>query len=289
MRDFIITTDSNSDLPKLYLEEHGIEVISHYYEIDGTVYGEDHLLSDHEFYDRMRAGSMPVTMASNLEVIHRIFMKYVEMKKPILHISFSSELSGGCSNVTVGAREICEEYPDAKIIVFDSRNVSLGQGLMIKKAVELREAGKDIDEVTDWLNQHKMNFCVQFTADDLYHLHRGGRVSKATAVVGTLIQVKPILYVNEEGRLISLSNVRGRKKALSAIVENMMVRIGKFQEGEPDIGILHGDCEEEARFVEKLVKEKLPSANIILNTVSPSIGAHSGPGAVGICFMGEIR
>ena len=289
MKDFIITTDSNSDLPSSYLEQHGIEVISHYYEIDGELYGEDHILSDSEFYNRMRNGSMPVTMASNPEVIHRVFMKYVNQGKEILHISFSSELSGGCSNVTMGAREICEDHKDAKIIVFDTLNVSLGQGLMIKKAVELREQGKDIDEVSVWLEQYKMNFCVQFTVDDLHHLHRGGRVSKATAVVGTLIQVKPILYVSEEGKLISLSNIRGRKKALNAIVENMMERIGRFREGCPDIGILHGDCELDARFVEFMVREKIPSANIILNTVSPSIGAHSGPGAVGVCFMGEIR
>lgn len=289
MKEFIITTDSNSDLPRAYMQEYGIEVISHYYEIDNEVYGEDHLLSDKEFYDKMRSGSMPITMASNPEVIRRIFLKNIEQGKDILHISFSSELSGGCSNVTVGARELMEEHTGTKIIVLDSLNVSLGQGLMIRKAVELREEGQSIEETASWLEEHKMNFCVQFTVNDLFHLHRGGRVSKATAIVGTLIHVKPILYVNEEGKLVSLSNIRGRKKALAAIVDNMMERIGSYRSENPTIGIVHGDCIEEAKLVESLVKERLPHANTIVNTVSPSIGAHSGPGAVGVCYMGEIR
>lgn len=288
MRDIIITTDSNSDLPLSYIKEHGIRIISHYYEIDGETYGEDNLLTDEEFYRRMRAGSMPTTMASNPAVIHDVFQKIADEGKDALHISFSSALSGGCSNVTVGGREIEEINEGCRIVVYDSLNVSFGQGLMIMKAVELRDAGKSLDEITAWLDEHKMNFCVQFTVDDLHHLHRGGRVSAATAVIGTLASIKPILYVNEEGKLVALSKVRGRKKSLFTIVDNMIKNMGKYKDGAI-IGLMHGDCIEDASFAEGLIREQLPDAVIITRQVGPSIGAHSGPGAVGLCFMGEVR
>ncbi len=289
MRDFIITTDSNSDLPEAYINENNIKLISHYYEIDGKLYGEDNLLPANEFYDKMRAGSMPVTMASNPAVIREVFTNLVSEGYDVLHISFSSALSGGFSNVTIGGREIVEKYPEAKIVVYDSLNVSMGQGLMIMKAIDMKKEGKSIDQIVAWLDEHRMNFSVQFTVDDLFHLHRGGRVSRATAIVGTLINVKPILYVNTEGALVSLSNVRGRKKALSTIVDNMIERMGSYKTNNYYIGVLHADSPKEADFVADLIREKLGTDKLIINTVSPSIGAHSGPGTVGVCFMADER
>lgn len=289
MKEFVITTDSNSDLLPSYIKEKNIGIISHYYDLEGITYGEDHLLSAKEFYDKMRAGIMPTTMASNPAVIRETFQNYVNEGYDVLHISFSSALSGGCNNVMVGAQEICEENEGAKIIVIDSLNVSLGQGMVIMKAVAMREQGKSIDEVAAWIEEHKLEFCVQFTVDDLYHLHRGGRVSRATAIVGSMINIKPILVVNNEGQLVSNGTTRGRKKSLATLVDNMLSTMGKYQNEQNVVCVVHGDVEEDANFLVNLIKEKLHIDNIVVNTVSPSIGAHSGPGAIGICYMGEHR
>ncbi len=309
MKDFVITTDSNSDLLPDYISEKGIVIIPHYYELNNTVYGDEVNLTPKEFYDSMRGGLMPTTMASNPAVIHSTFLKLITEGKEVLHISFSSALSGGCSNVAAGARELCEEYTDAKIIVVDSLNASLGQGLMVMKAVELKEAGKGIDEIADWLLKHLSNFCVQFTVNDLFHLQRGGRISKVSAFVGSMINIKPVLVVNDEGKLVPAGTVRGRKKSLSTIVANMVKQMGEVDnttmaentaaaentvtiEGSAaglPICVVHGDAAEEAEYVARLIKETVKDSNVIINVISPSIGAHSGPGAIGICFWGENR
>jgi DegV family protein with EDD domain len=217
MKDFIITADSNCDLPINYIKEKHIGIIPHYYALEGVIYGDEINLTPKEFYDKMRTGLMPTTMASNPEVIRNTFQALLGQGLDILHISFSSALSGGCSNVMTGAQELCEENPGAKILVLDTLNASMGEGMFIIKAVRMKEAGKSIDEIYSWLEEHKMDFCVRFTVDDLGHLHRGGRISKTTAIIGSMINIKPILYLNTEGQLVALSSVRGRKKALSSI------------------------------------------------------------------------
>ncbi len=287
MRDFVITTDSNCDLLPEYVEKKKVGIIPHYYELNNEVYGDELNLTPKEFYDSMRAGKLPSTMASNPAVIHSTFLGYIQEGKDVLHISFSSALSGGHNNVAAGARELCEEFTDARIIVFDSLNASLGQGLMVMKAVELKEAGKSLDEIEEWLIEHLKNFCVQFTVDDLFHLQRGGRVSKMTAIVGSMINIKPILIINDEGKLIPAGTVRGRKKSLSTIVANMVKQMGEYLNNPGTICVVHGDAAEDAERVVKLIKEEVAGASVIVNVISPSIGAHSGPGAIGICFMGE--
>ena len=289
MKDFVITTDSNSDLLEDYIKEKKIGIIPHYYDLEGTTYGDEVNLTTKEFYDKMRSGIMPTTMASNPEVIRSTFQSYVNQELDILHISFSSALSGGCSNVVVGAAEICEENPGAKIIVVDTLNASMGEGMAVMKAVQLKEEGKSIDEIASWLEEHKFEFCVLFTVDDLGHLQRGGRISKTTAFIGTMINIKPILYVNNEGQLLPLTKERGRKKSFSTIVNIMLENMGKYKDSDDVICIAHGDSLEDAQFLAGLIKEKLPSRKILINYVSPSIGAHSGPGAIGLCYMGEKR
>ena len=291
MKPFVITTETNSDLPIHYLEEHEIGIIPHYYEIEGELYGDGKELSVKEFYDTMRAGKMPTTMASNPAVIHDTFESYIKKGFDILHISFSSALSGGYNNICVGARDLMEEYPEAKILVYDTLNVSIGEGLAIIKAVKLKEEGKTIDEVFDWLKEHRQEFCVRFTVDDLFHLQRGGRLSKTSAVVGTMINIKPILRVDEKGTLVATQKTRGRKKSLVTLVDLMYEAMGHYRDENDPIGVVHGDTKEEAEFVASLIREKLEKKDreIIITPVGPSIGAHSGPGAIGICFMGEIR
>lgn len=289
MKDFVITADSNSDLLPDYIIEKQIGIIPHYYDLEGITYGDEINLTPKEFYDKMRSGLMPTTMASNPEVIRRTFQNYIDLGLDILHISFSSALSGGCSNVMTGAIEICEENPSSKIMVLDTLNASLGEGMFIMKAVQLKEEGKSIEEIYSWLEEHKMDFCVRFTVDDLNHLYRGGRISKTTAFIGTMINVKPILYLNKEGQLVPLSTARGRKKSLNTIFNDMLDSLGKYREEHDIVCIAHGDALEDATYLAELVKEKLPHKKVIINHISPSIGSHSGPGAIGLCFMGEKR
>lgn len=289
MRNFVITTDSNSDLPIEYIKEKSIGIIPHYYNLGGITYGDEVNLTPKEFYDRMRAGLMPTTMASNPQVIRQTFQNYINLDLDILHISFSSGLSGGCSNVMAGARDICEENPDAKIIVIDTLNASLGEGIFVIKAVEMKEEGKTIDEIASWLEEHKMNFSTFFTVNDLYHLQRGGRISKTTALIGSIMNMKPILYINEEGGLVPLTTIRGRKKSLSTIFNYMIDNIGRYKDDNDIICIAHGDAPDDAMYLKRLIKEALPHKKILINTISPSIGSHSGPGAIGLCFMGEKR
>ncbi len=289
MRDFVITADSNCDLLPEYIKEKNIGIIPHYYDIEGITYGDELNLTPKDFYDKMRNGLMPTTMASNPAVIRETFQKLVSEGYDVLHISFSSSLSGGHSNVAMGALEICEENPEAKIIVLDSLNVSMGEGMVVMKAVELKESGKSLEETAAWIEEYKMNFCVQFTVDDLFHLQRGGRVSKMTAIIGSMINVKPILVVNNEGALVSSSTARGRKKSLNTIVSNMEAQMGRFRDENNVICVVHGDALEDAQYVANLIKERLHTDNVLVNTISPSIGAHSGPGAIGICYMGENR
>lgn len=289
MKDFVITADSNCDLPDNFISDYHIGIIPHYYVLEEITYGDEVNMTPKEFYNKMRTGLMPITTASNPEVIRRTFQSYIDQGYDVLHISFSSSLSGGYSNVVTGAMEICEENPGAKIIVLDTLNVSLGEGLFIIKAARMREEGKSIDEVAQWLEDNKQEFCVRFTVDDLFHLHRGGRISKTVAIVGSMINIKPILYINQEGQLVSLSSTRGRKKSLATLCHEMMNSIGKYKDTDDPICIVHGDAYDDAKYLEDLVREQLPDKPIIINDVSPSIGAHSGPGAIGLIFMGEKR
>jgi DegV family protein with EDD domain len=289
MKQFIITTDTTCDLPDEYLKQHNVGLVSIYYNLNGTIYGDDNTLEPKEFYDIMRKGAMPSTMAANPDVVKKTFTRLLDQGYDILHIAFSSALSGSCSVAETVAREIYEERPGVRIEVVDSLCASLGEGLLVHKAVQLKEAGKGIDEVKEWIENNKLNLCHMFTVDDLHHLHRGGRVSKTSAIIGTLINVKPVLHVSNEGKLVPLVNVRGRKKALINLVDQMEARIKDTTISNDIVFISHGDCEEDAQFVANLIKERFGITNLIINYVCPTIGAHSGPGTVALFFMGKER
>ncbi len=287
MRDFVISTETTADLPDSYIEEHHILLHRLYYSVDDNVYGVENTLPYHDFYEKMRKGAMTSTMASNPDLIEKSYKKILEEGKDILHISFSSALSCSYNNASVTAREMLESNPDAKIIVLDSLCASLGQGLLVHTAVTMKEEGKSIDEIAEWVEAHKLNLCHQFTVDDLNYLHRGGRIKKSVAVLGTLINVKPILHVDNEGRLVPLINVRGRKKSLIALVDNMEKTMGNFK--NDTIFISHGDAPEDAEFVKNLIIERFGSKNFLIDFVSPTIGSHSGPGTIALFYYGETR
>lgn len=242
-----------------------------------------------EFYNRMRNGSMPTTSQVNPEQARKAFTACLEQGRDVLYIAFSSGLSGTYNSGKLAAEELKEEgrFPERKLVVLDSLSASLGEGLLVHKAVQMKESGSSLEEVADWVEKHKLELCHNFTVDDLFHLHRGGRVSKATAILGTMINIKPILHVDDEGHLIAIGKVRGRKKSLTALVDRMGEQIQGFE--NPVVFISHGDCLEDAKYVEKLVRERFGVENFIINHVGPTIGAHSGPGTIALFFMGNPR
>ena len=289
MADYVITTDSNSDVLPEFIRENDLTIIPQYYSFGDTVYGDELNMPPHEFYETMRNGELPKSQANNPAVIRERFEKILKEGKDILHIAFSSALSGSCNNVVVTANELLEDYPDRKIRVFDSLNASLGEGVSVYRAVELWKAGKSMDEVYDILTEERDHINVSFTVNDLNHLQRGGRVSKTTAVVGSLVNIKPILKVTAEGELKSDGTVRGRKKSLRTLVSRMEATLDLEHYGKDRmVAVLHGDCIDEAKNVADMVKE-LGFTNVIINDVSPSIGTHAGPGVVGLVHYGQKR
>lgn len=287
MNKYVITSDTTCDLPKSYTEEHGIDIIPLYYNMNDVVYGDEINLEPSDFYARMRSGELPTTMACNPDWVEKCFRKHLDNGEDILHLAFSSALSSSYNTCALVGRELSEEYPDRKIIVIDSKCASMGEGLFVYKAVCNRTNGMSIEDNAAWLEDNKLHICHQFTVDDLHHLHRGGRVSKATAVIGTLINVKPILHVDNEGALISLSNVRGRKKSLNTLLDNMEKSMNGYENDV--VFISHGDCIKDAEYVAEQVKKRFGIQEVMINYVCPTVGAHSGPGTLALFFMGETR
>lgn len=287
MNPFILSTDSTADLPKEYLTDNGIAVNPLYYTIDGKTYGGANDLDLGVFYNMMRNDSKTSTNASIIGEIMENFKAILDQGNDILHIAFSSGLSSTYANTVLAAKELSETYPDRKIIVVDSLCASLGQGLLVHQAQKLKKAGKSMEEIAEWLEAHKLEICHQFTVDDLKYLQRGGRISKATQIIGTLAGIRPVLHVDNEGHLVSLSNVRGRKKSLIALVDNMGTAIEGYD--NDCVFISHGDCLEDAQFVGKLVTERFGITDIMYSYVSPTIGSHSGPGTVALFHLGSHR
>lgn len=287
-----IITDSTTDLPLEYLKEHDVGCIPISYILDGVTYGKDKELDWKEFYAMMRdEGKMPTTSQINPADAREYLEGFAGSYQEILYLAFSSGLSGTCNNIRMAANEIMEERPDMKIIVVDSLGASMGEGLFVHKAVSMRDAGKSMEETAKWLEEHVQNFVHVFTVDDLFHLYRGGRVSKTAAVLGTLVSIKPKLHVDSQGHLILIGKVRGRKKSLSALVDYMEEKMGSWAEENKEdyVFISHGDALEDAEYVRDLIKERYGCQHFLINHIGPTIGAHSGPGTIALFFMGESR
>ena len=289
MRDYMITTDNNSDLPEEFYRDHGVGCTYLSYSMDGKNYTHDNFMPVHEFYERMRQGSLPTTAQVNPDSAKELMKPYLEAGKDILHIAFSSGLSGSYNSARIAAEELSEEYPERSIKVVDSLSASLGQGLLVYLAQMHKEAGEDMDTVARWVEENRNKIVHLFTVDDLNHLYRGGRVSKTTAVVGGMLNIKPVMHVDEEGKLVPIGKVRGRKKALLDLVRLMDEKIGSYGRDCDTIFISHGDCAEEAQYVVDKIKEKYDLKTVVMNHVGATIGAHSGPGTVALFFVGDVR
>jgi len=285
--EYIISTDTTSDLPKAYVEENNLHLLSFNYIIDEVTYDLENDLPYKEFYDKMRDGAKPMTSQVNPEYAKNFFQELIsKYDTDILHIGFSSGLSGSYNNTRAAALEVMEENPGRKIMVVDSLAASLGQGLLVHKAIKLKNKGQSMDEVCSWLEENKLKICHYFTVDDLVYLLRGGRVSKTSAFAAGVLNIKPILHIDNEGHLVALSKVRGRKKSLKELVDNMEKRL---LPGESDVFISHSDCIEDANSLANSIKERFGIDALIINHIGPTIGAHTGPGTVTLFFMGKER
>ncbi len=286
-----ILTDSCCDLTNEYLKERDIEYISLMYTIDGHDYYDDFgiSMSPKEFYDKVRSGLMSKTSLVNSQRYDDFFGKHLEAGDDVVYIGFSSALSGSYQSSVISANELSEKYPDRKITVIDSKCASMGEGLLVYYASQKLAEGAGYDELVNYIQEIKGTVCHWFTVDDLHHLKRGGRVSGVTAAVGTLLSIKPILHVDDEGALIPMSKSRGRSASLSALIKEMEKSVIDDGEGQT-IMISHGDCLEDAQKVEELVRKKYPKIkDVVMNVIGPVIGSHSGPGTVALFFLGSNR
>ncbi len=288
-KSFKIVTNTTADLPLEYIEENDLGLLHFNNVLDGVEYGEHKQLPWKDFYAMMRSGKMPTTSQVNPEQFRRNFGEFITENKNILYLSFSSGLSSSCQNAFLVAGEMMEEQKDIRIRVIDSLCASLGEGLLVHKAVQLQKAGKTLDETATWVTDHLLNLTHVFTVDDLNHLYRGGRVSKATAIIGTLAGIKPILHVDDEGHLVPLSKVRGRKKSLIALVDLMEQKMGSYRDQNDIVFISHGDALEDAQFVADEIKKRFGIDQFLINHIGPTIGAHAGPGTIALFFMGDVR
>lgn len=291
MNEFVIVTDTSTDLPASYFEQHHIPLLTLYYTIDGVT-GPNGCPSKEQiqaFYQKMRDGSQPKTQQVNPGDAEKTFREVLEQGKDILYVGFSSGLSGTVNSARVAADALEGVFPERKIVVVDTLCASLGEGLILDYAVRMKDEGKTLGEIAHWLEENKLHICHNVAVEDLVYLQRGGRISKATAFFGSMIGIKPIIHVDNEGKLVPIGKARGRKPSLIALVDNMEKQLGHYRNTKQRIFISHGDCQEDAEFVADLVKERFGYDEFLINGIGPTIGSHAGPGTIALFFMGETR
>lgn len=291
--DFEIVTDSCCNLVEDMIDDFGLHILPLTFMVDGedAVYqsylkGEKTDLK--QFYTMMRDGKVFKTSLPNLVESEALFRSILDKGHDLIYLAFSSGLSGTFQALSLMCSQLQEEYPDRKIYAVDTLAASGGQGLLVWYAVQHARAGETIDQVRDWVEENKLHLAHWFTVDDLMFLFRGGRVSKTAAWAGTLLNIKPVLHVNDEGHLIPMEKVRGRKKSLNALVDHME-KSAIQPVSDQMVFITHGDCLEEAEYVAEKVKERFGVKEVVINYVDPVIGSHSGPGTMALFFLADQR
>jgi DegV family protein with EDD domain len=288
--DYLIYTDSTADLSQGLIDELGLGIIPFQFVIDGREYfdyPDRREMPIEDFYALLRAGKQATTSLVNTERYLKAFEPELKAGRDILYVAFSSGLSGSVTCAAEAAGILTEKYPGRRLAVVDTLAASMGQGLMAYLAVRQKEAGMSIDELAGWLEDAVPRLCMWFTVDDLGHLRRGGRVSRAAAVLGSMLNIKPVLHVNDAGKLIPMLKVRGRKSSL----KNLMERLEKTGTDikNQTIMISHGDCEGECLGLAGEIKRCLGVKEIYVNPIGPVIGAHAGPGTIALFFIGTER
>lgn len=289
MQNYVFMTDSDSDLPYALKQQYDIPVVYMPYALDGKEYFDDlgQTLDHRSFFNKMRAGSQPTTSALNETVYLDYFEPILKGGQDLLFVAFSSQLSATIQAVYAARETLLQRYPERRMTVVDTLSISAPMTLLVLKAHEMYRAGKSMDEVAQWLEENKLRAQAWFTVDDLKYLKRGGRISPAVATIGTLLDLKPILTETLEGKLAPAGNVRGRKKAMSYIVDRAVENV--VDQKESVSIILHADSAQDAEKLKAMLLEKLPEMTIRIENVGPVIGAHAGPGTLAFCFLGKKR
>ena len=287
MSEYKIITDSGCDLPQEMLNSLDVQAVPLIVTFKGQDMEDSVDTGIKELYDGLRAGEHATTSAINPARWAEKMEEVLSEGKDVLVITFSSGLSTTYQSAVIAGEELQEKYPDRKIIVIDGLCAALGQGLLIWYTCKKKEEGLSIEELAAWVNDNKLHLCHWIAVDDLMYLKRGGRVSAATAVVGTMLQIKPIIHVDDAGKLINVGKARGRKASIQALAQEA-VELGANYDNST-MFICHGDCEEDARYLEGLVKEKCGVQNVFIGYIGAVIGAHAGPGTLALFFMGEHR
>lgn len=286
-QSYVIVTDSGSDLPKYLSDDLGVKVIPLSVLVEGEDAKDDDCVDRKEFYDKLRGGKMATTSAINLDQFMKVFESFLADGKDVLYLGFSSGLSSTFQTSNPAAEELLEKYPDRKILTVDTLCASLGQGLIVYHAANLQKEGKSIGEVAAWVEENRLSLAHWFTVDDLHFLKRGGRVSAATAVVGSMLQIKPVMHVDDEGHLIKVTVARGRRASIKALFDKI-AETAKEPEKQTFF-ISHGDCLEDAQYLASMISEKYGDVKIVIDYVGAVIGAHSGPGTLALFFLAEKR
>lgn len=290
MNDYAVITDSSCDLPADLAEELELTVLPLSLNLAGKEYYnylDGHEISFEDFYQNIREGKACTTSAVNMEAFVQAMEPILQSGKDVLCIAFSSGLSNTYNAAKLACEELAPKYPERKVYAVDTLCASLGEGLLVYLAVQEKRRGKSIDELRGWLENTKLHLCHWFTVEDLNHLKRGGRISAATALIGTMLSIKPVLHVDDEGHLINMGKVRGRRASLLALVDHMEETA--VDPASQTVFISHGDCLEDARFVEQEVRRRFGVQTVRINYVGPVIGAHSGPGTIALFFLGTHR
>lgn len=288
-RAFKIVTDSGCDMPKDYYSSHGVDCLSLGFAMEGVSYGGEggERIEEKEFYERLRGGAMPTTYQVSVEEAKSRIEPYLKANRDVLCVSFSSGLSGTHDSFLVAAKELQKKYPKRKIVVVDSLCASMGEGLLLDYILKKADSGASIEETAAYAKELRLHILHSFTVDNLFHLKRGGRVSSMTAIVGSILKIKPVMHVDDNGKLVVVSKAMGRKKALATMIENLL-ELAEVEEDDPFF-ISHGDVIEDAEFVKQAILKKYPRARIEINYIGAVIGSHAGAGTVAVFCKGKHR
>lgn len=282
-----IVTDSGSDLPKYLSEELGVKVIPLSVLVSGETPVDDDCVDRKEFYDKMRGGKTATTSAINIERFTTEFESILKDGNDVLYLGFSSGLSSTYQAAVAAADDLCEQYPDRKILTVDTLCASLGEGLIVSYAAKMRDEGKTIEETAAWVEENRLSLVHWFTVDSLVYLKRGGRVSAATALVGGMLNIKPVMHVDDEGHLVKVTTARGRSASIKAMFDK--IEETAIEPEKQIYYISHGDCIEDAELLASMIREKYGDVKIVIDYVGAVIGAHSGPGTLALFFLGTTR
>lgn len=285
-----IVTDSGCNLTEDMIDELGVEILPLTFMVEGgecRSYLKGQKTDLKQFYTMMREGKVITTSLPHLDEAEALFRSILDKGDDVLYISFSSGLSGTFEALTILINQIADDYPDRAIQATDSRAASGGQGMLVYLTCKKAETCSSVEEVRAYVEQIRDHICHWFTVDDLMFLFRGGRVSRTSAWAGTMLNIKPVLHVDDDGKLIPMEKVRGRKKAIKALVDHMEETA--IDPANQTIFITHGDCLEDAEYLEQLITERFEITDFVVNYIDPVIGAHSGPGTLALFFVGEHK